>query len=226
MDKDLTKQVIASTGVATARWLTIRRHEWLEDPALALGEVSRALGFPAFVKPSAQGSSVGISRVTGEGELKEAISHAFRYDNKVMVEEAVSGREIEVGVLDGPVSSVPGEVITDGGWYTYDAKYEDDTSSFDAPAQLTQEAARHVRDLAERIFDTLGLSGLARVDFFYENGSRRFLFNEVNTLPGFTPISGFPKAWAASGVTYPELCDRLVNAAIGRHQERGRLAVR
>ena len=226
MDKDLTKQIIASTGVATSRWLAIRRHEWIEDPALSIGEVTRALGFPAFVKPSAQGSSVGISRVEGEGELKEAISNAFRYDSKVIVEEAVSAREIEVGVLDGPVSSVPGEVITGGGWYTYDAKYEDDTSSFDAPAQLTQEASRHVCDLAERIYESLGLSGLARVDFFYENGSRRFLFNEVNTMPGFTPISGFPKAWAASGVSYPELCDRLVNAAIDRHEERGRLAVR
>lgn len=226
MDKDLTKQVVASTGVATARWLAIRRHEWMEDPALSIGEVTRALGFPAFVKPSAQGSSIGISKVTGEGELKEAISNAFRYDTKVLVEEAVSAREIEVGVLDGPVSSVPGEVITDGGWYTYDAKYKDDSSSFDAPAQLTQEASRHVRDLAERIFEALGLSGLARIDFFYENGSRRFLFNEVNTLPGFTSISGFPKAWAASGVTYPELCDRLVTAAIDRHGERGRLAIR
>ena len=226
MDKDLTKQIVASTGVATARWLAIRQHEWTEDPALAIGEVGRALGFPVFVKPSAQGSSVGISRVTGEGELKEAVSNAFRYDSKVLVEEEVSAREIEVGVLDGPVSSLPGEVITDGGWYTYDAKYQDDTSTFDAPAQLTQEASRHVRDLAERIFETLGLSGLARVDFFYENGSRRFLFNEVNTLPGFTSISGFPKAWAASGVTYPELCDRLVTAAIERHDERARLAAR
>jgi D-alanine-D-alanine ligase len=226
MDKDLTKQVVASTGVATARWLTIRRHEWDEDPGLSVGEVTRAIGLPVFVKPSAQGSSVGISKVIGEGELKEAISNAFRYDNKVLVEEAVSAREIEVGVLDGPVSSVPGEVITDGGWYTYDAKYEDDSSSFDAPAQLTAEASRHVRDLAERIYETLGLSGLARIDFFYENGSRRFLFNEVNTMPGFTSISGFPKAWAASGVTYPELCDRLVNAAIGRHDERDRFAVR
>lgn len=226
MDKDLTKQIVASTGVATARWLTVRGHEWSQDPALVIGEVARALGFPVFVKPSAQGSSVGISMATGEGDLKEAISNAFRYDTKVLVEEAVSAREIEVGVLDGPVSSVPGEIITDGGWYTYDAKYEDETSSFDAPAQLTEEASRHVRDLAERIFETLGLSGLARVDFFYENGSRRFLFNEVNTLPGFTSISGFPKAWAASGVTYPELCDRLVNASIKRHRDRGRLAVR
>ena len=226
MDKDLTKQLVASTGVATATWLTIRHREWTEDPALAIGEVTRTLGFPVFVKPSAQGSSVGISKVAGEGELKEAISHAFRYDDKVLVEEAVSAREIEVGVLDGPVSSVPGEVITSGGWYTYDAKYQDDTSTFEAPAKLAHEASSHVRDLAERIFETLGISGLARVDFFYENGSRRFLFNEVNTLPGFTSISGFPKVWAASGVTYPELCDRLVNAAIKRHEERSRLAVR
>lgn len=226
MDKDLTKQIASSTGVATAPWLTIRRSEWDEDPSLAIGEVMRAIGLPAFVKPSAQGSSVGISRVTTEGELKEAISGAFRYDIKVVVEEAILGREIEVGVLDGPVSSVPGEVITSGDWYTYDAKYEDETSAFDAPAQLTQEASRHVRDLAERIFETLGLSGLARVDFFYENGSRRFLFNEVNTMPGFTSISGFPKVWIAAGLTYPELCDRLVSAAIRRHDERGRLAIR
>ena len=226
MDKDLTKQIASSTGIATARWLTIRGREWDEDPTLSIGEVLRALGLPVFVKPSAQGSSVGISKVTTEGELKEAISNAFRYDTKVVVEEAILGREIEVGVLDGPVSSVPGEVIMPDGWYTYGAKYEDASSSFDAPAQLSQEATRHVRDLAERIFEGLGLTGLARVDFFYENGSRRFLFNEVNTLPGFTSISGFPKVWMASGLTYPELCDRLVDAAIRRHEERGRLAIR
>lgn len=226
MDKDLTKQIIAATGVATSPWLTVRSKEWDEDPTLSIGEVTRAIDLPVFVKPSAQGSSVGISRATTEGELKEAIINAFRYDTKVVVEQAVSGREIEVGVLDGPVSSVPGEVLVADGWYTYDAKYQDESSSFEVPARLSREASKQVRDLAERIFETLGLTGLARIDFFYENTTRRFLFNEVNTLPGFTSISGFPKAWIASGLTYPELCDRLLDAAIARHDERGHLAVR
>jgi len=226
MDKDLTKQVVVAKGIATAPWLTIRRSEWDTDPSVSLDEVSRALGFPVFVKPSAQGSSVGISRATSEAELKEAIAKAFRYDRKVVVEQEISAREIEVAILDGPVSSVPGEVVVADGWYTYDAKYRDDSSSFEAPARLSEEASRRVRDLAEQIFEVLELTGLARVDFFYEIGTRRFLFNEVNTLPGFTSISGFPKAWIASGLTYPELCDRLVDAAISRHEERSKLATR
>ncbi len=226
MDKDLTKQIVASKGIATAPWITIRRREWDADPQIAIAEVSRALGFPVFVKPSAQGSSVGISRATSAVELEEAIATAFRYDVKVIVEQAVDAREIEVGVLDGPISSVPGEVIVVDGWYTYDAKYRDDSSIFEAPARLSAEASKRVRDLAEQIFEMLDLTGLARIDFFYEVGTRRFLFNEVNTLPGFTSISGFPKVWIASGVTYPELCDRLVDAAIRRHDERGKLATR
>ncbi|MCL1592917.1 MAG: D-alanine--D-alanine ligase [Actinomycetia bacterium] len=226
MDKDLTKQIVQSKGIATAAWIAVRRRDWDDDPVITIGEASRALGFPMFVKPSAQGSSVGISRVTNEGELKEAVDNAFRYDTKVIIEKAVSAREIEVGVLDGPVSSVPGEVIVADGWYTYDAKYQDDSSGFDAPARLSHEASKQVRDIAERVFDILGLSGLARVDFFYENGTRRFLFNEVNTLPGFTSISGFPKVWIASGLTYPELCSRLVQAAVTRYEERGGLATR
>lgn len=226
MDKDLTKQIVASKGIATSPWITVRRQEWDADPSVAIGEATRALGFPMFIKPSAQGSSVGISRATDEGGLKEAISKAFRYDTKVVVEQAISAREIEVGVLDGPVSSVPGEVLVEDGWYTYDAKYQDDTSAFEAPARLSQEASKQVKDIAERVFEMLGLSGLARVDFFYENGTRRFLFNEVNTLPGFTSISGFPKVWIASGLTYPELCNRLVAAAIDRHEGRSKLSLR
>lgn len=226
MDKDLTKQIVASKGIATSRWITVRRKEWDDDPSIAIGEATRALGFPMFIKPSAQGSSVGISRATDEGGLKEAISKAFRYDTKVVVEQAISAREIEVGVLDGPVSSVPGEVLVADGWYTYDAKYRDATSAFEAPARLSQEASKQVKDIAERVFEMLGLSGLARVDFFYENGTRRFLFNEVNTLPGFTSISGFPKVWIASGLTYPELCNRLVAAAIDRHDGRSKLSLR
>ncbi len=226
MDKDLTKQVIAAAGIATSPWLAVRRKNWDDDPAVSMGEMTRTLGFPVFVKPSAQGSSVGISRASTEGELKDAITKAFRYDTKVVVEQAVSGREIEVGVLDGPVSSVPGEVHVADGWYTYDAKYQDASSSFEAPASLSEDASRQVRDLAEQVFEILGLAGLARIDFFYEDATHRFVFNEANTLPGFTSISGFPKAWMASGLTYPEICDRLLDAAMRRHDERSRLAVR
>jgi D-alanine-D-alanine ligase len=226
MDKDLTKRIVAASGIDTAPWITVTRSTWDADRDGVLHDVASGLAGSVFVKPAAQGSSVGIARVDSHGELAGAIANAFRYDDKVVVEEAIDGREIEVAVLDGPIASEPGEVVLMDGWYTYDAKYADETSRFDAPAELGRSQADQVRALAETIFGKLGLNGLARIDFFLERSSGRFVFNEVNTMPGFTSISGFPKMWMASGMTYPQLCDRLVVAAQARHAARSNLAVR
>lgn len=226
MDKDLAKRVVEAAGIETTPWQRVFRHDWDMGQRSVMDGAAHTLGYPMFVKPSAQGSSIGVQRVEDEIRLKDAINSAFRYDSKVIIERAVDGREIEVGVLDGPRASVPGEVIVENGFYTYDAKYAGDSSRFEAPAQLSEAAARRVRILAEQVFAELGLSGLARVDFFYDRVSRRFLFNEVNALPGFTSISGFPKMWIASGMTYAELCSHLIDAAFTRHEERSRFAIR
>jgi D-alanine-D-alanine ligase len=226
MDKDLAKRVIQASGIATTPWIRLHASRWGSDTLGVVEQVASSLHYPVFVKPSAQGSSVGVAKAQTDEELKEAINSAFRYDTKIIIERGVEGREIEVAVLDGPRASVPGEVIVESEFYTYDAKYADDSSRFEAPAQLHRSAAAEVRTLAERVFVELGLSGLARIDFFYDTAKKMFLFNEANTLPGFTSISGFPKMWMASGMTYAELCSGLVAAAVLRHEERNRLAIR
>lgn len=225
MDKDLAKRLIAADGVSTSRWQTIRRGSWEGDPSGALAPAIRSLHFPVFVKPVALGSSVGIARVDDRSDLADAVANAFRYDDAVIVEQQIEGREIEVAVLDGPRASNPGEILVASGWYTYDAKYIDDSSRFEAPARLTPHETATVRALAERVFTILGLEGLARIDFFLD-ASGRFWFNEANTMPGFTSISGFPSMWLASGMTYPELCDGLVRAASERHARRSGRSMR
>ncbi len=167
-----------------------------------------------FVKPSELGSSVGVVKAATEAGLKDGILTAFEYGDKVIVEEFVDGREIEVAVLGGgPRASVPGEIVIEGDWYDYDSKYNDETSQFVAPARLTPPQSRNVRRLAEDAFTALGCKGLARVDFFLEERGG-FVLNEVNTMPGFTPISGFPSMWQASGMSYAQLCDELVQLAL------------
>lgn len=226
MDKDLTKRVVRAAGIDTSPWVAIKASRWESDAPEILGEIGSQLRYPMFVKPSAQGSSVGISKVSDVGALEVAINAAFRYDTKVIVEEGVDGREIEVAVIDGPRASLPGEIVIEADWYSYKAKYDDEGSECVAPADLDAHATATVRALAERIFDLLSLSGLARVDFFLGRRSGRFIFNEVNTMPGFTSISGFPKMWLASGFTYEELCSHLVDAAFERHEARRKLATR
>ncbi len=226
MDKDLAKRVIQASGIATTPWIRLHASRWASDPLGVVQQVADSLHYPVFVKPSAQGSSVGVAKAQTDQELKEAINIAFQYDTKIIIERGVVGREIEVAVLDGPRASVPGEIIVESEFYTYDAKYADDSSRFEAPAQLPHPATAEVRALAERVFVELGLSGLARVDFFYDTAKKVFLFNEANTLPGFTSISGFPKMWMASGMTYAELCSGLVDAAVLRREERNKLAIR
>ncbi len=210
MDKDFTKQIASQSGIPTIPWKVVRRPDF-DDPGAVVDDIVGDFGLPVFVKPAELGSSVGISKCATEASLKEGIQLAFDYGDKVVVETAMTGREIEVAVLDGR-ASVAGEVVLVSGWYDYDAKYVDETSKFVAPADLTPAQMADVRLLAERTFTAVGCEGLARIDFFLtENG---FLLNEVNTMPGFTPISGFPKMWMATGMTYPELCSALVDLAL------------
>jgi D-alanine-D-alanine ligase len=213
MEKDIAKRLFAAAGIATAAWEVVRRGEF-DDPDAVIDRVAKALGFPVFVKPAELGSSVGVSKAVSEEELRIGVEDALRFGDKVIVEEAIKGREIEVAVLEGPRVSLPGEIVLEADWYDYDAKYRDETSRFFAPAELTEPEVRRVQALAAEAFTLLECRGLARVDFLFEQRGRGFLINEVNTMPGFTPISGFPKMWTASGMTYAELCDELVQMAL------------
>jgi D-alanine-D-alanine ligase len=215
MDKVFTKIVLAAAGLNVGRYLVLRRGEQPDTDAV------RDLGLPLFVKPARAGSSVGITKVRHQSELADALALAFDHDSKVLIEAAVLGREIECGVLedaDGSVSaSLPAEIRLrpDFDWYSFDAKYLDDASEFDIPAKVDAEVVSHIRQAACSAFGALECSGLARVDFFL-TGAGELIVNEVNTMPGFTPISMYPKMWAESGVDYPELIDRLVATALAR----------
>jgi len=215
MDKDIAKAIFEAAGIPTSRWVVVRGPDFRADPVGTVGSVVSELGLPVFVKPAELGSSVGISKASDPDGVRLAIEEALRHGEKVVVEEFISGREIEVAVLDGPRTALPGEVHAAGDWYDYASKYEDEESSFEAPARLPQARLAEVRSLAARAFDALECRGLARVDFFFVDGGRGFLINEVNTMPGFTPISGFPKMWNATGMTYAELCNELVELATG-----------
>jgi D-alanine-D-alanine ligase len=216
MDKDVAKRLLGQAGLPIGTYRVLRRSSWAGDPSEVVADLADDLGFPLFVKPASLGSSVGIGRADDAGTLKEAIDDALLHGDKVMVEAEVAGREIEVAVLEGPRASVPGEIVVPGGWYTYEAKYRDDATQLIVPASLSDAEAAHVRSLACRAFEVLECGGLARVDFFFEEGGRGFLINEVNTMPGFTPVSMFPRMWAASGMPYAELCDELVTLAMAR----------
>ena len=216
MDKAMAKQVCTANDIPQARYRAWREHEFTPGLPAALAD---DLGLPCFVKPANMGSSVGVTKAKTIEEVRDAIAVALSYDEWVVVEEAVTGREIEVAVLGNlePRASVAGEVIPGKEFYDYEDKYVDDGAQLVIPASLAPEQMDAVRDLAVRVFSTLRCEGMARVDFFYEEGGRGFLLNEVNTIPGFTPISMYPKLWQASGLGYPELIDELVRLAIERH---------
>ena len=225
MDKAMAKQVLTAAGIPQARYRAFAEHEM--TPGLPV-ELAADLGLPVFVKPANMGSSVGVSKASTVEALREAIDHALTYDEMIVVEEAIVGREIEVAVLGGtvPEASVPGEIVPGEEFYSYEDKYVSDGAQLLVPAPLTADEADEVRRLAIETFQALRCDGLARVDFFYEMDAggvgRGFLCNEVNTMPGFTPISMYPKLWIESGVPYGELIDRLVDLALARHARRRR----
>jgi len=222
MDKDVMKTLLAACGLPVCRWVRTSTHDWTADPDGVAARVD-ALGWPVFVKPARAGSSFGISKVSDAGELAAAMEHAFGFDPKVIVEEAVAGRELECGVVADagaapPQVSVVGEVVVGGDhdYYDFEVKYTDaDALRLVIPAQLDVDTSDRIRATAASAFEALGCEGLARVDFFLTEGGD-ILLNEVNTMPGFTPSSMFPRAWAATGVTYPMLVDRLLRSALER----------
>lgn len=219
MDKAMAKDVLARHGIPQPRHMTITA-----DSATGprLEAVARKLGYPLFVKPANMGSSIGVGKARDLDEFAAAIHHALTYDEVIVVEEAIEGREIEVAVLgnDDPRASVPGEIVPGNEFYDYDDKYVTDGATLLVPAVLDAGAVADVQQMALTVFRLLRCSGLARVDFFFEENGRGFLCNEVNTMPGFTPISMYPKLWGASGVDYPDLIDRLVELALERHARR------
>lgn len=214
MHKDIAKRLLVHGGLPTAAWEVVSGAEFTSDPAGATARLIGTLGKSVFVKPNQLGSSVGVGKATTEAELKDALEEAFRFGDTVIVEETIAGREIEVAVLDGPRASLPGEVLSANEWYDYQAKYVNEESRFQVPAGLTEGQTAQVREMACRAFAVLECTGLARVDFFLEENGRGFLVNEINTMPGFTPISGFPAMWGATGLTYPQLCTVLVESAL------------
>lgn len=224
MDKIVMKKLFAEAGLALARYEHFLRSEWESNRQGVISRLHDKLPFPMFCKPANLGSSVGISKVADEAELAAGIDDAVRYDRRIVVEEGIVGREIEISVLgnDNPIASVPGEIIPGHDFYDYNDKYLDTASRSVIPADLPAAVIARIQADAITAFSAVDGAGLARVDFFVERGSDRVIINEINTMPGFTSISMFPKMFAASGISYSELIDRLIDLAIERHGDRAR----
>jgi D-alanine-D-alanine ligase len=224
MDKEKMKLVFQAVGLPVADYLLYRRNQWERSPEFILDAVEQQLGFPCFVKPVNLGSSVGVNKAHDRIELEHAINVAAEYDRKIIIERGLNCREVECAVLgnDEPIASVVGEVISSNEFYDYRAKYIDGKSQVVIPADIARETAEEVRRQAVQAFIALDLSGLARVDFFIEKETEQVYINEVNTLPGFTTISMYPKLWEASGLSYAQLMDRLIELAIESHEDRQR----
>jgi len=230
MDKDVMKRLFAQAKLPIVKHVTLLRSEWEKSPRKAVAQVEAALKYPVFVKPANLGSSVGISKVHDRKELGPALTLAAKYDRKLVVEQGVGGktgkaRELEVAVLgnDDPQASVVGEIVPGKEFYDYEAKYLSEGSVPIIPAKLTRAETKQIREMAVAAFRACDLSGLSRVDFLMEpDGKRRIFLNEVNTLPGFTQISMYPKLWEASGIQYRDLITRLIELAVERQNEKNR----
>lgn len=217
MDKDIAKRLLRDAGLNVAPGCSFRK---VQKDQIVYGEIEKELGTPLFIKPANQGSSVGVHKVEDEQAFYEAIEDAFQYDHKVLVEQAVNGREIECSVLgnEKPIASIPGEILPAAAFYSYEAKYIDESGAgLEIPAKLDQAAVEKIQTTAIQAFEALNCEGLARVDVFLkEDGT--IVINEINTLPGFTKISMYPKLWEESGIPYSELIERLIELAIERNE--------
>jgi D-alanine-D-alanine ligase len=220
MDKDVMKRLLRDAKIPTPNFLAFARSD-----KISFVKVKKTLGMPLFVKPANLGSSVGISKVVKPAQFAAAVKEAFRYDNKIVIEEFIAGREIECSVLgnEKPIASLPGEIVVNRDFYSYDAKYIDDKGArLEIPARLPKQVVKNVRALALRAYKALCCEGMGRIDFFVQaNG--RVLVNEINTIPGFTKISMYPKLWEASGISYTELIDRLIQLALERFRREQKL---
>ncbi len=224
MDKIAMKAVFTSHGLPVVEHLALKRKDWELDPEAMMGLIEKELGYPCFIKPANLGSSVGVSKVHEPGELAPALGLAVRYDRRMLAERAVNAREIECSVLgnDEPIASLPGEIVPCREFYDYVAKYIDDRSELIIPAELPPEVTRRIQDLAITAFLAVDCAGMARVDFLLDKDTGTLYLGELNTIPGFTPISMYPKLWEASGISYSELIDRLIELALERHADNSR----
>jgi D-alanine-D-alanine ligase len=222
MDKDVMKRLFRDAGLPVVPWELILRSDWESHPGAVRKRIEKSLRYPLFVKPVNMGSSVGISKVHARRELAAALNLAGQYDRKILVEKGIDAREIECSVLgnDHPQASVPGEVVPVNEFYDYEAKYIKEGSELVIPAQLTPGQAARVQEVAIRAFQAIDGAGMGRVDFLLGRKTGKVYLNEINTIPGFTSISMYPKLWEASGIPYPQLLDRLIELALERYQEK------
>lgn len=220
MDKEITKRLLRDAGIKIGKFLSVKENHIPE-----FTNVVKNIGLPFFVKPANMGSSVGINKVHSEDEFNAAIEEAFKYDRKILLEEFIPAREIECSVLGNanPIASIPGEVISNHDFYSYEAKYIDENgAALEIPAKLSEEMLNRIQDMSVNVFRILECEGLARVDFFVTKDNEIYV-NEINTMPGFTKISMYPKLWEASGLSYSKLIDKLIELAIERYESESRL---
>jgi D-alanine-D-alanine ligase len=224
MDKDVTKRLLQVAKIPVVPWITVQRHEWENDPQAIQTAIEEKFAYPVFVKPATLGSSVGMTKAHSREELAPALNLAAEFAMKILVEQCVVAREIEVSVLGNhdPEASVPGEIVPHREFYDYAAKYLEEGSQILIPAQLKPAQVTKVQKYAVDAFRALELGGMARVDFFLEKEGGKIYLNEVNTIPGFTSISMFPKMWEASGLPFRELIDKLIELALEQHAEKAR----
>jgi len=222
MDKVVMKQIYQQENLPVGPYLFFNQNDWHKEKIKWEENIAKKLGYPCFVKPANLGSSVGISKVNKQEDLGPAIKEASRHDEKILVEALLQGREIECSVLgdEDPRASLPGEVIPGNDFYDYDAKYGDKASKLIMPADLSQAITEEVQELSIAAFKAIGATGLARVDFFVDTNHQKVIINEINTMPGFTSISMYPKLWEASGLSYRQLVEELIELAIQRHKRK------
>lgn len=220
MDKAIFKHLLSRLGLPVVPYLVLYEEEWKKDRKHIERKITQELGLPLFVKPANLGSSVGISKVKSRKELAPAVKLAFRYDHKILVEKGIKGREIECSVLgnEQPLASLPGEVIPHREFYDYADKYLEGKTGFRIPAELPADLTRRFQELAVASFRAIDGCGMARVDFFLEQGTQNIYINEINTIPGFTEISMYPRLWEVSGLSFSRLLDRLIQLALRRHR--------
>jgi D-alanine-D-alanine ligase len=225
MDKEVSKRLLRAAGLPVLPFVCVRANELARDPRGCAERVLAALRLPVFVKPANLGSSVGIHKVKRKADLLAALEDAARYDQKILVEQGIDARDVEIALLgDDPVeASVPGEIRTDREWYDYEAKYVDEATELLVPAPVSEALAQQLRETAIRAFTALEGRGFARVDFLVDRETGEFYVNELNSLPGFTDVSMYPRMWEASGLPYPALLDRLIELALESHRQRSRL---
>lgn len=222
MDKVIMKKLFVANDLPVGKFTWCLRSNWEKSRKEILSQVEAEIGFPCFIKPANLGSSVGISKAKNLVQLEQAIDLAAKYDRKIIIEKGINAREFEISVLgnDSPIASLPGEVIPGAEFYDYNDKYIDNKTQFEIPAKLSSEKVAEIKKIAIQAFQAIDASGLARVDFFLDRSTGEWLLNEINTMPGFTSISMYPKLWEASGIGYKELIDRLIELALEKHKEK------